>query len=389
MKIALVMNDDFSMWHFRKGLISTLVQQRFDVYVITPPGHYVGKIKSLGVSHIAVPMKRFISPLEDFVLFVQLYRIFRRLRCDIVHTMTIKPNVYGTFAAKLAGAKKIVGLVSGAGYVFSDTTNLKQRLLRFIGGNMYRLASRFSDRFWFQNGDDLSYFTQNRLVPASKALLIKSGGINLDEYSAESVSETSLSGLRQELNLAKSNVCVAMISARMVWSKGVKEFVMASKLLAEKHPYVVFLLVGPLDHESPEAVTEEYLKSQESENLKMLLTLRSDVKEIIVLSDIIVLPSYYREGVPRVLLEALALRKPVVTTDNVGCREVVENGKNGFTVPIKDHVLLAKSLEKLIVNPQMRQEFGSYSRKKAGDEFNEKEVVRRIITELYGVACMI
>lgn len=385
MKVALIINDDFSMWQFRKGLISALAGKGFDVYVITPSGPYVGKIESLDVSHIAIPMQRFISPLKDLLLLLRFYKVFRKFKFDIVHTMTIKPNLYGTFAAKLAGIKKVVGLVSGGGYVLSETVSFKQRLLKLIACNMYRLASRCSDRVWFQNGDDLSYFVKNRLIPESKALLIKSGGINLDEYSVDIICEATLNGLRQELKLSDSTISITMVSARMVWSKGVKEFIMASEVLAEKYPNVVFILVAPLDRESPEAVPEEYLISHKSKNLKIIPTFRSDVKEIMALSDIIVLPSYYREGVPRTLLEALALSKPVVTTNNVGCKEVVEDGKNGFIVPIKDHIFLANALEKLILDKEIRQKFGMHSREKAKNEFSEKEIVGRIITELYRV----
>ncbi|MBU1916973.1 glycosyltransferase family 4 protein [bacterium] len=384
-KIALIINEDFSMWHFRRGLLSALVKKGFDVYVITPTGPYVEKMESLGLTHIAIPMERFIGPLADLFLFIRLFFLFRKHRFDIVHTMTVKPNVFGVIAAKLAGIKKVVGLVSGTGFVFSETVNLRQKVLRALVCRLYRFANRFTTRVWFQNGEDLDIFVAHKLISRNKTLLIKSGGINIDEYSFETVSEDSLHKLREELNVKASSVVIMLISARMIVSKGIKEFLEASKVLADKYPQAIFVLVGPLEPHSPEAIPQDVLESYDAPNVRLILTFRSDVKELVAVSDVMTLPSYYREGVPRVLLEALALNKPIVTTDNVGCREVVDDGKNGFIVPIKNHIALADAFSKLISDESLRREYGNYSRRRAENEFSEKEVVRRIITELYGV----
>jgi len=382
MKIALILNDDFSMWHFRKGLISTLVRTGIDVYAITPDGPYVDKIKSLGAHHIPVTMYRFYSSFEDIKLFMNLYNIFRREKFDIVHTMTIKPNIYGSIAAKLAGIKRVVGLVSGLGYIFSNANGLKPKILKIITCKIYSLANKFSDKIWFQNIDDLSYFVEKKLVSSGKALLIKSGGINLEEYSNEFLNKRLLENLRNELEMKKSTKLCSMIVARLVWSKGIKEFVEASEILYKYYDWK-FILVGPFEEDAPESVPEQYLKEKRSKNLKILGHFRTDIKELIALSDIVVLPSYYGEGVPRVLLEAMAIGKPIITTNSVGCRETVENGKNGYFVPPRDPKALADAIEALINNDKKRAQFGSYSRSKVEREFDEKIVVKRIIKELY------
>ena len=384
MKIALVLNDDFSMWHFRGGLMKRLVGEGHAVYAITPAGSYVKKMEGIGVTHISIPVGRFIDPMQDILLCIRLYLIFRKEKFDIVHTMTIKPNIYGTIAARMAGIKRIVGLVSGLGFMFSRDPGIILRICRpFIMG-IYRFACKLSDRVWFQNEDDMRFFIERRVIAKDKAILIKSGGINLYEYSPGTVSYEKLNILRDELGISKTGVTVIMVTARMIWSKGVREYIKAAEILLARYPETKFILVGPLDERSPDAVPAEYLRAKgRNPNIKIISEFRDDVKEMIALSDIVVLPSYYKEGVPRVLLEALAMAKPVVTTDTPGCSETVECGKNGYLIPIKDADALAKALGSFLGDSSILEGFGRYSRIKAEKEFNEKAVIGDIIKNLY------
>lgn len=385
MKAALVINDDFSMWHFRKGLLAALVKKGVEVCVLTPGKQYVSKFESLGARHIEIPMVRFIDPIKDLKAIRRLLYIFRKERFDIVHTMTIKPNIYGGLAARITGVRRVVGLVSGRGIMFADTQDPRLKLTKPFVALMYRVFFKIADKVWFQNIDDLSFFVNKGYLDRRKAVYIKSGGINTSDYSLQSVNNPSLSALRHTMGANESDILVTMISARMIWSKGVKEFVEAAQRLTSCYPRVKFLLVGPIEDDAPDSVPLEYLKQNESAQLRMCLEFRDDVKEIIAVSDIITLPSYYPEGIPRVLLEALALSKPVVTTTNVGCREVVIDGYNGFLVPPKDPTLLANALEKLIIDADLRTKFGENSRVRAEREFDESIVVEKVLRELYQI----
>jgi N,N'-diacetylbacillosaminyl-diphospho-undecaprenol alpha-1,3-N-acetylgalactosaminyltransferase len=385
MKIALILNDDFSMWHFRKGLISALAKAGHEVTVITPDGPYVLRIKELKIRHISIPMYRFFSPLKDIALFFRFLRCFLRNRFDLVHTMTIKPNIYGTLAAKLAGVSQIVCLISGMGFMFSTEIYQQSSIITALAHKLYKFSLTFAERIWFQNLEDLKYFVTKGIIPQYKALVIKSGGINLDEYTPTTVSPEELKPLRQEMQFSDDEIIVSMITARMVWSKGVGEFIDAAERLAHQQG-VKFLLVGPVEGNSPDVVPETYLKRKNGTNLRILPTFRKDIKEILALSDIVVLPSYYREGVPRILLEAMAMGKPVVTTNHVGCKEVVDDGVNGYLVPIRNAGALAAAIDRLLVDRELRIAFGRNSLKKVESEFAESLVITQILKKLYCIA---
>jgi N,N'-diacetylbacillosaminyl-diphospho-undecaprenol alpha-1,3-N-acetylgalactosaminyltransferase len=387
MKIALVLNDDFSMLHFRGGLIKALVSKGMEVCVIVPPGSYLSKLEAIGARCIPITMNRFITPLQDLKLVFQLYTVFRGEQFDLVHNMTIKPNIFGTLAAKLAGIKRIVCLVSGSGYVFSDELNSKKnKIVRTIASFLYKVALSISNKTWFQNKDDLDLFVARKILNPDKGIVIRSGGINLNEFSLSSVKSELLEKLRTEFHLQETHKCVVMVAARLIWSKGVREFVEASELLKAAYPDWVFLMVCPEDPGSPDSVPQDYIDAHKSDNLVVVDYFRDDIKNIIALADIMVLVSYYREGVPRTLLEGLSMSKPIIASNSVGCKEVVEDGKNGFLVPVKDSQQLAEKLKILMDDENQRSLFGKYSRELAKNYFDENIVIHRIFTELYEIA---
>lgn len=384
MRVALVINDDFAMWRFRKGLITTLRDQGLEVFVITPNGPYVPYLTALGVKHIPIKVHRFISPISDLKFCTNLFRIFFTRKFDMVHNMTIKPNIYGALAARLVGVPKVLALVPGLGYAFFDNEAWSKKAIKFLVSRLYKTACKLTDKVWFQNAEDLSFFVESGLISQDKAVLIESSGINLQEFSPDKVSHKHLAKLKEELSIPTSTRVVIMMANRVVWSKGVKEFVEASEHVAQSCQGVMFLLVGSLDPKSPDSISETYLQNKVSGNF-LWLGFRHDVKEILALADVVTLPSYYREGVPRVLLEAAAMGKPIVTTDNVGCREVVDEGENGFLVPVKDSKALASAIEILIRDSSLREAFGKQSRTKAQLEFDEAIVISKVLAELYEI----
>jgi N,N'-diacetylbacillosaminyl-diphospho-undecaprenol alpha-1,3-N-acetylgalactosaminyltransferase len=384
MKIALVNPDAFTVWQFRRGLIEALMKQGVSVHVVNADDAYADRVKALGVTYHPVQFSRFLDIKGDAIYLASLWKIFRKESFDIVHNFTVKPNVYGAIAAKLAGVPRIIDTVEGLGFVFSCFKGLRGRLFQRLLVALYRLAFGLSDRVWFVNGDDMDFMVSSGIVRRQKAVLIRSIGINLTQYSMASVDSYRLENLKRELGVAPGVVLVSMIVSRLVWSKGVAEFVEAARMLLPHFPRARFILVGPVDEGSPDYVPMSFVEKELPPNV-CWSDFRDDVRELLALSEVVVLPSYYGEGVPRILLEAMAMGKPIVATDNVGCREVVENGKNGFLVPVRDSSALAAAIETLITDDECRKQFGLYSRAKAEAEFDEAVVVKRVLGELYGL----
>ena len=362
-----------------------LRERGHSVYAITPPdskyGHLIGE---MGAVSVTVPLDRFLSPWLDLKYIWRLYRVFAKERFDVVNTFTIKPNIFGPLACRAAGIKRVLCSITGLGYLFSDGSGFKARVLRSVGKCLMRTAFRWSHAVSFQNPDDLELLVSSGVLGRAKAVLIRSSGVDLGQYSAASVDKKTMARLRSELGKGKDVVMVSMIVARASWEKGIKEFMEACETVSRKQRKVKFLFVGPIDKKTPGAVSAEYFRQKESKHFHWL-DFTEEVPEILALSDIVVLPSYYREGIPRVLLEAMAMGKPVVTTDNVGCREVVDDGKTGYLVPIKDGGALADRIEALVASSEKRRAFGKQGRLKAEREFDVHKVVRETLEQLYGL----
>lgn len=380
MRIVLITNDDFSMWHFWRGLIRTLKARSVDVLVVTPDGPFVPALLGIGARHQTVRLKRFMSPWSDMWFCVGLYRLFKAEQVDLVCNITVKPNVYGAIVGKLAGVQRIVGMVEGLGYGFNEGRAWQGKVRVGAVKMLYGLAGRLSDRMGFANPDDCATFLSLGLISKRKAVVFRSMiGINTQEFcrsSTENVGDHNTVHTRP--------LSIVMVVARVVSSKGVHEFVQASQIAKGWSRKVQFRLVGPLDPEAEDAIDEAYLRAMVCKTFQWV-GFTNDIRSVWDSADIAVLPSYYREGVPRSLLEAMAMGTPIVTTDNVGCREVVEEGKNGFLVQPRDSAGLAAAIEKLVSDDERRRLFGERSRQKAVAEFDEVAIIKRIMTELYQI----
>jgi len=383
MKIVICNNSDIGLWQFRRGVIKALIARGIEVTLLVPDGPYIPKLKSLGARHVAIPFCQFASPLRDLVLIFRLYRALRAEKPNIVQNISIKPNVYGALAAWAAGVPKITSLVCGAGYAFLEQKGWKHAILQRIARVLYWLAGRVTTRVWFINSDDRDLFVQSGLLPKDKAVLIVSEGIDLGLFTPDDPDHEAIARLRNELGIDASTPVVLM-AARVTWSKGVRAFVEASERAARWDRPVLFVLAGPLAPDAPDPVPESYIRAKISHRFKWL-GFRSDMKDLLSLADVVTLPSYYREGLPMVLMEGLAMKKPVVTTDSVGCRDVVDEGKNGFLVPVRDSEAFASAIEKLVSDDLLRARFGENSRAKAEAEFDQTVVVQRALKEIYQI----
>ena len=384
--ICLICNDAFSMFHFRKDLIRHLISRGHIVTTVIPPaGSYKKSLERIGAKVVEIDIIRFISPIRDIKLCIELIRFFRSNNFDIVHTMTLKPNLYAAPIAKLFSSSKVVGLVSGSGYLFSESGKSDHPILSRIVSSSLKLSFYSIQKVWFQNPDDCRDFIGNKLISGDKCVLIRGSGINLDEFHPNNCVPELKEKIRLKFGLPVDCQIVLMVAARRIASKGVREFAQAAALLLPNFPNWRFLLIAPDDPGTPDQVEAD----DEIFNIEGLAApsgFFENIQDIVAVSDIVTLPSYYQEGLPRFLLEGMACGKPIVTTNHTGCRETVLEGQNGFLVPPKNHEMLAKALERLMDNEKMRLSFGKRSRLICEREFSEKIVCNRVSTELYGMA---
>jgi len=355
-----------------------LKEQGWDVYAICPKGDVSEKFNDLGITHIDCRIQRkSLNPIIELYTIYELYRKLEPLKIDLLHTFIHKSNIYGTIAARLAKIPIIINLVEGLGSLYVED-NLKNKFLRKIVEILLSLAFRLSDKCIVINPDDMNYLISKRILPEEKGVLIKSVGVDSEEFNPQKVDSQRIKALRKELNLRDDQVIVLMLS-RLIIHKGILEYFKSAEILKGKYrDNIEFLIAGDFDPGNPYNISREILQDFIERKIIKFLGWRNDIKELLAISDIFVLPSY-REGIPRTLLEAGSMGKPIITTDAVGCREVVEDGKNGFLVPVKDHISLAKSIEILINNEDMRKAFGEYSREKIIREFEIEKVVEQYL----------
>ena len=391
MKIAIILPNDFSIVTFCGALVEFLQNgDQNKVYAVcgvhgqhgeNTSGYYSEIMKSWGVAHLPISYYRFLSVRKDIKYIFSLYRILRNEKFDMVVNIATKANIYGSIIAKIIGTKNIACSVWGLGVNFGDHPGIKEKGVKSLILLLYKIAFRFCNRVWFTNEHDYNWFLSKRIVKPSKSFLTRNY-VNTSYYSPVSVPQHKILDLRRELGLNLNDRSVVMV-ARMSWAKGVKEFVEAAAILRDGYPTVKFILVGPMDDGSPDCVPESYLKENEKYQNFVWTGFRKDVPVFYALADLAVLPSYYREGgFPRGLTEAMAMGKPIITTDSVHCRATVEDGKNGYHVPIKDSKALASAIEKIIVDNDKMEKFGRYSREKALNELDERKIVSEVVRKM-------
>lgn len=360
-------------WFFishRLALAKAAKAAGYDVHVasdVERPGE-ARAIEEAGLHFHPIKMRRGgVNPLADLVTLLQLTRLLRRLRPSIVHNVTIKPVLYGSLAARVAGTPAIVNAVSGLGYVFADSS--RARGLRAMVHRIYRLALRpRAVRVIFQNQDDRDVFVRNGLVDADKTVLIAGSGVDLQAFTPSEP--------------PSSERIRIVLPARMLADKGVNEFAAAAAQLRERGMAVECLLAGGLDAANPAGLTQQDLQRLEATAAVKWLGHVDDMVSLLRNAHIVCLPSY-REGLPKALIEACAMARPIVTTDVAGCRDVVEDEVNGLLVPARDASALAEALGRLVQEPELRQRMGRRARQIAEERFDVNAVIARTLA-LYG-----
>lgn len=361
MRIVYIVNVDWFFISHRLPIALEALKQGYEVYIFAKDTGKMEYLKSLGINIYPINLERgSINPFQSLKLLLDLKERITSIQPDVVHLVTIKPVLIGGLAAILAKVPSIVYAISGLGFIFTNTM-LKAKILRLGIIPLYRLAlSAKNKKVIVQNLDDLRILRQYVSIPESQTVLIPGSGVDLQQFDIQSLP------LRNK---------IVLMACRLLADKGVYEFHQSVLLLKERYPDVRFVLVGGIDPDNPASLTEQELNEWVQKGDLEWWGHQSNMPEVLSQATVVVLPSY-REGMPKVLLEAQALGRPIVTTDVPGCREAIENNKTGFLVTVKDEQSLANAIEKLITNDDLCLEFSHNARALAEQKFDIKQVVK-------------
>lgn len=361
--ILLTGNTAWGMYNFRQNLMRLLLQRGHIVTVVAPPDKkYEEKITQTGCSFVPISIdSKGTNPITDLLLTRRYYLLYQSISPDFIFHYTIKPNIYGSLAAYFACIPSIA-VTTGLGYTF-----IKKGIVNHIAHFLYRIAFRTSRQVWFLNEDDRALFVAKKIVKKDKTVVLKGEGIDLDHFSSAPFNNSGVSFL---------------LASRMLWDKGIGEYVAAARILKKACPEGHFKLLGPLGINNPTAISSEQIDEWQREGVVSYLGETDDIKPFIRESTAIVLPSY-REGIPRVLLEAAAMGRPIITTDCVGCRDVVIDNVTGFLCKPKDPENLAEAMLKVFaLNKKDIVLMGQKGRVFVEKGFSEKVVLEQYINTL-------
>ena len=367
-RLLITANVDWFLISHRLCIAAEAAQQGWDVYVACEDTGRAQEIREAGVKFVNFPFSRSgTNPYEEAKTLKRFYDLYKKLKPDVVHHVTLKPVIYGSFAAKQTRIKGILNAVSGLGYAFTEG---RRGTVQSIMIKMMAYGFRRKNvSFIFQNQDDLKELQSLKVIADSNTLnFIKGSGVDLTQFTQQP--------------FPKKDKVQILLPTRMLWDKGVAEVRAASEILRKNYKgKITFILAGLADEENKAGVSAAYLKDWEEDNYVTWIGYQKNMVQVYSDSDIVLLPSY-REGMPKTLIEACAIGRPIVTTDAIGCRECVDEGSNGFKVPVKSTAKLAEAIEKLIVNESLRIEMGQASREKAEKEFDQKNVIAKHL-EIY------
>lgn len=359
-RLLFLVTEDWYFCSHRIPIAREAKRQGYEVLVATRVERHGEQIVSEGFKLIPLRMRRQSrNPLSELSAIMEIIGIYRREKPDIVHQVAIKPVIYGSLAALIAGVPHVVNAMAGMGYVFISS-QLKAKLLRPVIRAAFKLLlNRVNSRLILQNQDDKAMFIGSQLVSDKRITIIRGSGVDTNIFQQMPESE---------------GPPLVLLASRMLWDKGVDEFVKAARLLKAGGVGASFVLVGDTDAHNPAAIPVEQLAAWHTEGHVEWWGRHDDMLQVLAHSHIVCLPSY-REGLPKVLLEAASCGRPIVTTDTNGCREVVRHGENGFLVPVRSTLELADAIKLLIEDPDLRKRMGTRGREIVVQEFAVEQVV--------------
>jgi glycosyltransferase involved in cell wall biosynthesis len=373
MKVVILSSLSWSLINFRGALIARMVEAGHDVVACAPDGEpeVIGALSKMGVRFRLTPMARAgTNPLRDTWTFFHYWRLLRSERPDVVVAYTQKPIIYGGLATRLLGRARFYAIMSGLGYVFSSEAD-NRPLLRSTVSRLYRLGVRRADCIFVFNGDDRRLMLENGIVaPDQPVMQVPGSGIDTAHFAQQPLPDGPPTFL---------------MMGRLMRDKGVGEYVEAARIVRETRPDVRFMLLTRPETENPTGYTAQDLDAWRRAGLIEFVPETRDVRPFIAAAHVFVLPSFYREGLPRTILEALATGRPVITTDMPGCREPIEEGVNGLLIPPRDAPALAAAMTHLLDNPDLLAAMAQAARQKAIHIY-DVDKVNRLLMEVLGLS---
>jgi len=361
-KLLFVVNVDWFFISHRLPIALEAMAQGYEVHLLCAITDKAQYLKSLGlIVHPFAFSRSGKNILTELAIIFKLYQQMRKIKPDLLHLVTIKPVLYGGIAARIAKVPGVISAISGLGFLFVKRAGLHRRLLRVVVLFLYRFAMGHpNQRVIFQNPTDMDALVKAGGIDKDKTRLIRGSGVDLQDY---------------PFIPEPDGTPVIVMASRLLKDKGVHEFIEAARILKSKSVKVHFQLIGEPDFENPESVTAESMQIWREEGIVECLGFRSDISKLFSQAHIITLPSYYGEGLPKVLIEAAACGRVVITTDIPGCRNAIESDISGLLIPARDVEALAQAMEYLLENTSLRQKMGKAGRVLAESEFGIEKVV--------------
>jgi glycosyltransferase involved in cell wall biosynthesis len=365
--ILIVASLASSLIHFRGDFIASLIENGFRVYAAAPkqPDHIKEKLESIGAIPLEFKLNRTgLNPIKDIGSVLELRKLIKQNRIDLVFPYTVKPVIYSSFAANSCGVP-VISLITGLGFAFTGLTR-KARVLQWLNQNLYRSSIRRNRVVVFQNKDYLQLFMDNGILSAkNKTALVSGSGVNLNNY-------------KFRVNKKKSDNISFLLVARLIKEKGIALYIEAAQVLKKTYPNAEFHVIGSPD-KSPSAIDEEELKKLDDTGIIVYHGMQKNVPEHLYKNDVFVLPTYYREGIPRSILEALSVGMPIITTNTPGCRETIKKDYNGILIEPRELQELIKAMEYFLLNISKIEEMGINSRNYAEERFDVKIINKELI----------
>ena len=372
-KFLIIGGECISLMKFRGELLKSIMINKYKVYACAGGNYDPIKnwFKEEGINFIPLQLNRTgINPISDLNYIFQLVKIIREVNPDIILAYTVKPVVYGLIASKICNIKNCYALITGLGYAFIPSFSFKKKIIKIIIFLLYKFSLKKAKSIFFQNQDDLKLFKDEKIISNfENSVIVNGSGVNLDYYKFKPLS-------------AKIKKINFLLIARLLKDKGIYEYVEAAKIIKKSYPEreLSFSLLGSFDT-NPSAITYNEIKKWTNKGIINYLGETNDVRPFIEQCSVYVLPSY-REGMPRSVLEAMSIGRPIITTNVPGCKETVVHGKNGYIVKMKSSNELVKAMSKMINNVKQLQKMGSYSRKLVAERFNVYNVNAIILKEI-------
>ncbi|MDX8337056.1 glycosyltransferase family 4 protein [Candidatus Cetobacterium colombiensis] len=356
LKIFFTANVLWDIYIFRYGVIKALIEDGHEVVAVAPIDSRINFPEELGIRHIPIELSlRGVNPVKDFKLFLELKKIYKKEKPDIIFHYTIKPNIYGTLAAKCQKISS-VAVLTGLGYSF-----VEGGVVSAIAKTLYKISLNYAKEVWVLNEDDKKRLIDEKIVKENKLFILPGEGVDTKKFSP--------------IPKEKNETITFLMVARAFYDKGVREYVEAAKIIKSKGYKVKFWFLGALGGSAANGIDEAKMKEYTDSGILEYLGHRKDVEAVINASDCVILPSY-REGISKVLMEAASMEKPIIATNVTGCKEIVDNNKNGYLVESKNSIDLSEKIEKFInLSYEEKVLMGKNGRKKILNEFDEKIII--------------